>query len=396
MKRIRLGIVATRPVQYTAPLFRLLAGSERVLPKAFFTWSQTAGGEFFDVEFGMNITWDVPLLEGYEYEFAANVARRPGPGHFFGIRTPSLPAAIERWRADALLVYGWNHASHLGVMRRFRGRLPIFFRGDSTLLDPAPPIRRALRQVTLRWVYRHVDFAISVGSDNRDYFQWCGIPRQRIAFAPHCVDNGWFEDPAGRHDARATAWRAQLGIEADEVVYVFAGKLIAKKDPTLLLRAFIESGAPGHLVFFGSGKLEERLRSLAAERRNVHFMPFQNQSGMPAVYRLGDVFALTSCGPGETWGLALNEAMACGRPVIASSRAGGARDLVVGGVTGWTFQAGDAAALARCLTAASKLGREGLDARGENARRHIRAWSLEASARAIEGAIVHHVDAVHS
>lgn len=386
--------MVTHPIQYLAPVLRLLARSSNIHSKVFYTWSQTAAGGHFDPGFGTDVSWDVPLLAGYEHEFVQNIAKRPGSSRFFGIRTPSLPAAISSWRADALLVYGWNNAAHLDVMRRFKGTLPVFFRGDSTLLDPKSALKNALRRAVLRWVYRHVDVAVSVGQNSRDYFQWCGIPRHRIALAPHCVDNARFEDADGRHDALAAEWRDRLGIREDELTFVFAGKLIPKKDPVLLLEALEYAGVAAHVVLFGSGELEAELRRRAANAPNVHLMPFQNQSRMPAVYRLGDVFVMPSRGPGETWGLALNEAMACRRPVIASSRTGAARDLVVEDVTGWTFAAADAAALARTLAAAAQLGRDRLRRLGEQAYRHIERWSAEESARRIEAAVTSHVDAV--
>jgi glycosyltransferase involved in cell wall biosynthesis len=62
---------------------------------------------------------------------------------------------------------------------------------------------------------------------------------------------------------------------------------------------------------------------------------------MPVVYQLCDVFVLPSTGPGESWGLAVNEAMAAGKPVIVSDKCGCAVDLVVNGKNGFTFIAGD-------------------------------------------------------
>lgn len=73
----------------------------------------------------------------------------------------------------------------------------------------------------------------------------------------------------------------------------------------------------------------------------ITLLPFQNQSIMPIVYRLGDVFVLPSKGPGETWGLAINEAMASCRPVIASDKCGGAIDLIINEHNGLIFKAGD-------------------------------------------------------
>jgi len=65
----------------------------------------------------------------------------------------------------------------------------------------------------------------------------------------------------------------------------------------------------------------------AADPVRFRVLPFQNQSRMPVVYRLGDLLVLPSA-YGETWGLAVNEAVACGRPVLVSDRVGCAADVV--------------------------------------------------------------------
>lgn len=386
MHPVRLAIVSTHPVQYNAPVFRRLAASGVVVPRVFYTWSQTENGEVPDREFGATVRWDVPLLSGYDFEFVRNVSRDPGRG-FLGIRTPGLPGAIDRWNCDALLVYGWNVAAHLGVLRRFRGRVPVFFRGDSTLLDPRAPVKRALRRALLRAVYRNVDVALAVGSNNADYFAWCGLPAGRIALAPHSIDVMRFAAEAPRRDAAALAWRRRLGIPDDRVVVLFAGKLVAKKAPALLLSSFLERERGAHLVIVGSGELEPALRAASGARVDVHFLGFQNQGAMPEVYRLADLFVLPSVGPGETWGLALNEAMATGRAVAASSRVGGARDLVDEGRNGWTFAAGDSAALSRVLDAAAHLGRDGLNRMGLAGAAMSARWSSEESARRIAEAV---------
>jgi glycosyltransferase involved in cell wall biosynthesis len=95
--------------------------------------------------------------------------------------------------------------------------------------------------------------------------------------------------------------------------------------------------------------MEPQLKLLAANRLNIIFLPFQNQKDMPVVYRIGDVFVLPSRGPGETWGLAINEAMACGRPVIVSDRCGCAQDLVKENVNGYIFEAESFYGLAQCM-----------------------------------------------
>jgi glycosyltransferase involved in cell wall biosynthesis len=385
---VRLAIVSTHPIQYCAPVFRALARSGAVAPKVFFTWSQTASPGVVDPGFGRPITWDIPLLEGYESEFVPNTAQRPGTHHFQGVRNPSLIRAIEDWKADAVLVFGWNLHSHLGALRYFKTRIPVFFRGDSTLLDQRSAWKTAMRRIFLGWVYRHVDVAIAVGSNNRDYYRWCGLPEERIAFAPHAIDVLRFADPDGSHAGLAARWRHELGIPATARTIVFAGKLQPKKDPLLLLEAFSRCGARGHLVFVGDGELEQQIRAQAQARSDVHFLPFQNQSAMPAVYRLGDVFSLPSRGPGETWGLALNEAMASRRPVIAGSKVGGARDLICDNVNGWVFESGNAAQLATIVRNAFVCDDATLNAMGLAAERESARWSAEAAAAGIEDAVL--------
>jgi glycosyltransferase involved in cell wall biosynthesis len=110
-----------------------------------------------------------------------------------------------------------------------------------------------------------------------------------------------------------------------------------------LLDAFVAAGldTAAHLVFTGNGHLENELKAAAAGRSNVHLMDFRNQSEMPAVYQMADIFVSPSKGPGETWGLAINESMAAGCAIIASDKCGGAIDLVENGENGFVFRSGN-------------------------------------------------------
>src|SRR5476649_805702 len=103
----------------------------------------------------------------------------------------------------------------------------------------------------------------------------------------------------------------------------------------------------------GGEKLESEIRALAAtNRKHIRVLPFQNQSRMPVIYRLGDVFVLPSKS-GETWGLAVNEALACGRPVLVSDRVGCAADVVEKSC-GMVFPWNDLLALEQAINEMSK------------------------------------------
>ena len=325
----KLAIVTTHPIQYNVPLFQLLAGNDGVQIKVFYTWEQSQQGAKYDPGFGRHIEWDIPMLEGYDYCFVKNTASNPGTHHFNGIVNPGLVKEIEEWAPDAILVFGWSFHSHLKCLRYFHGKIRVLFRGDSTLLDEKPGMRKWIRRLFLKWVYRHVDSALYVGANNKNYFLRHGMPEKSLLFAPHAIDNDRFAEPDEDYVREAGLWRSRLGIEADEVVVLFAGKLEPKKNPFFLLD-LVNSipSAKFKALIIGNGVLENKLKERAAGDRRMIFLDFQNQKKMPVVYRLADLFILPSVGPGETWGLAVNEAMACGRAVLVSSKAGCAIDLV--------------------------------------------------------------------
>lgn len=347
----KLAIISTHPIQYNAPLFRLLAESKTLHPRVFYTWEQSGKGAKYDPGFGKNIEWDIPLLEGYEFEFVTNTADDPGTHHFKGMINPGLNPAIEAWKPDVLLVYGWSYDSHLKALRHFHGRIPVLFRGDSTLLNEKPGLRKMLRRVFLTWVYRHVDYALYVGTNNKDYFLKHGLKQRQLVLAPHAVDNRRFSASDAERRAEAAEWKRSLGIKPDERVVLYAGKLETYKDPAFIVGlAERWKELPVRVILVGNGQLEKELKERAKDIPGIIFLDFQNQSRMPVVYRLADVFILSSHsqthGAGmstqnETWGLGANEAMACGCGLMLCSGVGGAVDLVREGVNGIIFPVGD-------------------------------------------------------
>jgi glycosyltransferase involved in cell wall biosynthesis len=126
-------------------------------------------------------------------------------------------------------------------------------------------------------------------------------------------------------------------------------------------------------VLAGDGYLKESLMRRAQGRANVHFLSFQNQTIMPAVYRMADVFIMPSLS--ETWGMGVNEAMACGKPVMASEMVGSAVDLVEEERTGIVFSLGDTG---KCVDYLRRLSadRQLLEQMGANARERIQSFSF--------------------
>jgi len=330
---IRLAIISSHPIQYNAPLFCLLSQRDELDVCVFYSWEGTANK--IDPEFGEKITWDIPLLEGYDYRFVPNKSDDPGTHHFSGLNNPKLIGEIEQWNADALLVYGWAFKSHLKVLRHFHRKIPIFFRGDSTLLSDGNPVRKILRRFWLRWVYKHVDVVFYPGQRSREYFLAHGLIKDQLVHVPHSIDIRRFQVNADALEEEALHQRRKLGIPDDAMVVLFAGKLVSRKQPEYLLRTVLElvnmnQSSPIHLIFTGTGPLLQYLKEKAGSSPHIHFIGFKNQSEMPLTYRMGNIFILPSIV--ETWGLAVNEAMACGRAVVVSDRVGCAPDLIKRGI----------------------------------------------------------------
>ena len=186
----------------------------------YYTWGEKAKVKF-DPGFGATIAWDIPLLEGYPFTWVGNTAEDPGSHHFKGIINPDLIQQVKDWKPDAILIFGWAYQSHLKCLRYFKGRLLVYFRGDSTLLDEPNGLRKIFRSLFLNWVYKHVDCAFYTGLNNKDYFKKHGLKDTQLIFAPHAVDNDRFS--ADRSED-AAALRKQLNIGEGDILVVIRRK----------------------------------------------------------------------------------------------------------------------------------------------------------------------------
>jgi glycosyltransferase involved in cell wall biosynthesis len=356
---LRLAVIVSHPIQYYAPLYRRLTDRKGVQIRVFFTWH--AGEEpKVDRGFGKTIAWDIPLTDGYEYEVVSNVARDPGTHHFWGLRNPGLVERVREWKPDAVHLTGYSYASHLQALRTFSQMgTPVLFRGDSHLLDRQDGWKWLLKRSLLRVIYRWPAGFLYVGQANRAYYEMLDVPGSKLFNCPHSIDVARFAEPDVVLERQAEEWRRNLGIAGDAQVLLFAGKFEPKKSPLELMKACVAIPNPRLIVLMlGDGMLSSEIqRGATGNPERFRVLPFQNQSKMPLVYRLGHVFTLPSSW-GETWGLAVNEAIACGRPVLVSDRVGCAPDVVEAGRNGFVFGVNDWAdfreKLAPCLELAKQ------------------------------------------
>ena len=375
LNRTRLAIIVSHPIQYYAPLYQRLASRDDISVKVFFTW-HSAQRAVQDRGFKIPIAWDIPLTDGYDFELVPNISSDPGTHHFRGLQNPFLVDRVKAWGPDAVQVTGWAWQSHVLAMHAFsKIGLPSLFRGDSHLLDSRQQgARWRLKRAALKRVFSWPTGFLVTGAANRRYYEAFGVKPNRLFECTHSVDVARFAKPADRHEAQARIWRRDLQISDDKCVLLFSGKFEPRKKPIELMRT-VQSvlDSSSLLIMVGDGELRGEVNAIAAgDPTRFRVLPFQNQSRMPVVYRLGDLFILPS-EFGETWGLAVNEALACGRPVLVSDRVGCAHD-VISPSTGRVFSWSDLSSLPRMLREMTLNQGELLDMRRSATER---AWAFD-------------------
>jgi glycosyltransferase involved in cell wall biosynthesis len=387
--RRRLLIVAPLVVQYSDPLFRDIAQSSGLdLLVAYCSMQGAESG--VDHGFGVRVSWDTPLLEGYPWTSIPNRALRPGLGHFFGLLNPGLWTVIRDGHFDAVLICGYYFASAwIALAAAKRYGTPILFVSDSHSLRSwraKSSWMLGTKKILLRWIFSLADGVVVSSSGGVEYLRSLGFPGERIVLAPTAVDNNWWTQQAAKADRNAA--RAAWKIPPDGLVALFCAKLQPWKGPMDLLVAFARANVTNSfLVFAGDGPERNNLERRAAElglSDRVRFLGFVNQSQLPSVYCAANLFVLPSLF--EPFGLVVNEAMLCGLPVAVSDRVGAKFDLVRPGENGYVFPAEDvdalAAILGRILPDAQERARM-----GSAARRRMETWSPREYANNIVRAI---------
>jgi glycosyltransferase involved in cell wall biosynthesis len=371
----RLAIVASHVIQYQAPLFQRLADSGEVDLTVFYC--DSAGSEIYqDPGMSTALAWDIPLLSGYHYETLRNYSPL-GSLNGWGLVNFDLPARLGKGNFDAVVFMGWGVVSYwLGFAACLSRRIPFFLYGDSNAIPPRNSIRQQVRDAVLRTLFRKAAGFLVSGRYNADYYRHYGADKTRFFSVPWAVDNDRFEQESRLTESERNELRASYGISSDDLVIVFSGKLLPRKGPMDLLEAFADllDRDRAVLLFLGEGVERQRLEEFCKARslKNVRITGFLNQSILPKMYGISDVFVLPSYfDPRAT---VVNEAMAAGLACVVTDCIGPSGDIVRDGENGFIVPAGNVGALRSSL---NRFLEEPALARrmGDKSREIIGRWS---------------------
>lgn len=353
---IRLAILVTHPIQYFSPLYRYLAQQPDIDLTVFYR-SCAGAISTFDPGFNREITWDVPLLDGYRHEFLPALG---GSDRVSLYRPFTYGIATRLWRGrfDVLWVHGYAPWINWVAMLAARAAgTAVLVRDEATPISLArSPVKSSLKRLFFALLGRICDGFLAISTLNRRYYLENGIPADRIFLVPYTVDNAYFAELARAAAPRRDELRAELGLEPGRPVVLYASKFQRRKRAGDLLAAFATAmgrarpGQNAYLLFVGDGEMRGELESVARPLGDrVRFLGFRNQSGLPRFFDLCDVFVLPS--EHEPFGLIVNEVMAAGRAVIVSDQVGCGPDLVENGVNGYVYPVGHVESLAKALEA---------------------------------------------
>jgi len=249
---------------------------------------------------------------------------------------------------------------------------------ESNERDARPGWRRTVKNAVVPTVVGRAAEVLVVGSLARKSMRARGVPDDRISVVANTVDVARLAEAADALAPRRDALRVEAGNDADDVVVLSVARLASEKGLDTLVRAAAAARVPRLVVALaGSGPERERLVSLATEL-GVRLVPLPDIPWERIVerYAVADVFALLS--RHEPWGVVVNEAAACGLPLVLSDRVGAAYDLLVDGRNGLLVPVDDAAAAGdalRELAADPALRR----AMGAVSREIVAGWGYEPS-----------------
>lgn len=351
----RLILLYSHPIQYFAPLFKAMQDSGHF--ELLVCYCSTLGvKKQMDKEFGVALEWDIPLLEGYNYQFLKNYSLSKKPrGKFWNLFNPGIIKLLWKSPKSYVFVHGWNYSTHILTII-----LAKLF-GHKTCLRAESPLshefsRGKFKLILRRIIFKNllfplVDYCLYIGKENKAFYQHYGVEEQKLIFTPYAVDNTRFKQSYSQLKYKKQNLREAYQIPEDKIVILYSGKYIDKKRPMDLLQAYHLLNHPDtFLVFMGEGSLRAEMEAFILEKKlkNISLTGFINQSEVVNFYALADIFVMCSQ-EGETWGLSTNEAMNFCLPVILSDLTGSSSDLIKEAGNGYVYRTGDVQELTKKL-----------------------------------------------
>jgi glycosyltransferase involved in cell wall biosynthesis len=331
--------------------------------------------------------WQV-YKEEIKFSYQVLPSWRRRLGKYNALLNYGIGRALTAAAPDIILCAGYSYVASWRALFWARSRrIPFLLWSESTSQD----LRRgyALVEFLKGEFFRRCDAFVVPGSSALEYLRAKGIRQDAIFTAPNAVDNDLFAAAAAAARREAGALRRKLGLP--DRYFLFVGRLEPEKGVFDLLCAYAKLDDALRrqvgLVLAGDGASRRQLEKQAASITpgSVGFPGFIQREQLASYYALAQALLLPTYT--DTWGLVVNEAMACGLPVILSQAAGCAADLVRMGWNGLLVPPGDVPALSAAMASLANQP-ELCGTMGADAMQHISRYSPLEWAKGVAQAVV--------
>lgn len=354
MTLVKLAVVISHPTQHFVPLYQTLAAAQGIELKVFYL----AGNGVqvaHDAEFGVNIKWDTPMLEGYDYEFVepGRVLNNFG---FFSVDSPYLREKLAGFQADWLWVHGYAQRANWRAIMGKRKATKVLYTSDSNAWidrhQRQPFIKRTIKSLVVRYYFRYVDVFLSISPANRAYLKKYGAQNEQIVDTTFPVDISRLDEQrTALGEAQLRNLRVELNIPSTATLLLVVCKLIPRKRVVDVLKATAQLADKNtHLLVIGSGECRAELERQASElslNDRVHLPGFVNQGKLAAYFSIADVMVFPS--ENEPYGAVVAEGLPFALPIVIASEIGAVGASAMIGKNALEYKVGDISDLVKQL-----------------------------------------------
>jgi glycosyltransferase involved in cell wall biosynthesis len=381
---MRVALLTNIPAPYRIPVYEALAATPGWELRIFVSASSE-----FDRSWGMeSCDLDIERVAGLA---VLGRNRTRGPIAVEQVVTRHLPlgllGALRRFAPHVVVSSELGPRTWLALLYCTLFRIPLVMWSYHSRVSAsaAGPVRQALRRLLLA----RAQVVIGMGTQARQVLVGLGVPGDRIFDAPNAHDRDGLERALAGVDADEQLAELAEELEGRKRIALVAGRLIEAKGIAPLLAAWNRLPeslrSDWTLLFVGSGPLAAKVQSESAGRPpgEIAWIPSVQPDELIGFYAAARLLVFPTLS--EPWGLVVNEAFACGRPVVCSIHAGCADDLMRPGENGWLTDPTDPKAFARILEEA--LTSPDLDRLGACARARVERFGPQVMADGMRRAV---------
>jgi glycosyltransferase involved in cell wall biosynthesis len=325
MEKYKVALIHNIIAPYRIPLFEKISEHPSVDLCVYFTAVSEE-----------NRKWTVKLSDKFKYKILSCFTLKYRGKDLFSYHVnPSIIQELVRNDYDVVIAGGYaSFATQISFFLCKARNIPFMLWSGSTINEPS--LLRKISLPLVKFIIRHSDAFIAYGTRAKEYLEYLGASSEKVFIAYNTVDTDFFMQRCSQLKAQKSELKDKIGIKTKKVV-LYVGQLIERKNVKTLIEAYskLKDKLDVALLIVGDGPQKNELKNLCIEDNinDVFFVGFKQREELPQYYAMSDLFVLPPLQ--EVWGLVLNEAMACGLPVIATSSVGASKDLIIDGQNGF-------------------------------------------------------------